>query len=391
MKSSFTDQRGVMYFTNYETTMKQQIISINKKNVLRGIHVSPYEKIVTCVSGSFIDYVVDFTNKSATKYHLLAGNSLKIPANMGHLFISLEDSSTMLYYLAGEFDSSIEQTIHYRDPKVVNFLEISWDISYVLSEKDDSKTWNCIDYVILGANGFLGSRTKKVLEDQGKKIMTLNTRLEDFVLLERQLLFYKPKYLINCTGISGKPTTMWCEDNKEETVYTNLTLQLQLCHLCDKLKIHLTIYGSGLVYEFTDKAVEIKETTRKSYDLPLYYSRVRVLLEDAISCYSNILYLRIMYPISNDDHPKCFLTKMKSRTPHKKTMSVTILPELLPLLSNLIEKNITGIFNFVSKTPIYLPNINDYFSSNAKPDNLDNDTSCDEYLILSTMKLDSIK
>ena len=47
----FNDKRGTMKFINYNlpSTIKQQFTSNNKKNVLRGIHCSPYGKFITCL------------------------------------------------------------------------------------------------------------------------------------------------------------------------------------------------------------------------------------------------------------------------------------------------------------------------------------------------------
>jgi len=53
-------------------------------------------------------------------------------------------------------------------------------------------------------------------------------------------------------------------------------------------------------------------------------------------------------PVSGDEHDKCFLTKMKAHIGSVHNMP-TVLPSLFPIISELVEKNVTGIFNFVNK------------------------------------------
>ena len=48
----------------------EQFISNSKKNVLRGIHKSPYDKYVTILNGKVIDYIIDFTNNKITLLYL---------------------------------------------------------------------------------------------------------------------------------------------------------------------------------------------------------------------------------------------------------------------------------------------------------------------------------
>lgn len=77
--------------------------SNSKKDVLRGIHVAPYEKLVTCVSGKIFDVVVDLRTSSRTylKWYgcLLSADipsQVLVPANCGHAFLALEDA-TVIY------------------------------------------------------------------------------------------------------------------------------------------------------------------------------------------------------------------------------------------------------------------------------------------------------
>ena len=75
------------------------IISINNKSVIRGIHYqkqpSPISKIVTCVEGKVLDFVIDLREDSPNykKYTTLTYKEMKI-----FLFLSLMDLVMVLVY-----------------------------------------------------------------------------------------------------------------------------------------------------------------------------------------------------------------------------------------------------------------------------------------------------
>ena len=168
------------------------------------------------------------------------------------------------------------------------------------------------------------------MDSLNKNYIKLDTRLENTELLSNQLSILKPKYVICAAGISGKPTTEWCENNKEKTLLVNYTLQLELASICKNLNIHLTIYSSGLIYESNG----IYNQKVKPNKNNLYYSKVRIMLESELetrNMFTNVLYLRILYPISGYGHEKCFLSKIKSRvnTTHDVKINSTLLFDLI--------------------------------------------------------------
>jgi len=368
----FTDNRGQIKFIDDKT-----FISYNKLNVVRGIHCSPYKKTIVCLSGKIRDFIVNMKDYSYTEYLLTENSTLEIPANYGHCFHSLCDNTIILYKLHGDFIPELEININPFD-SCIN-LPIPRDV--ILSQKDkvnpfitdlqkdkyqhpDSHPFDShsfVDYVVLGSTGFLGSYTCGILKKMNRNFICLPDRLEDINSIEEKLKLYKPKYLINATGIAGRPTTKWCETNKFTTFQQNVYLQLQLLELCKKLNIHITMYGSGLIYKGN---YIYTETDPPNYN-ELFYSQMRILLESFITTkdnishslyYPNCLYLRILYPISGDGNPKCFLEKLKKfDSVYDTEVNITYLPELIPqMITNLIEHNITGIFNFVNSGTVNL-------------------------------------
>jgi len=376
----YIDNRGYNIKLKTDIIICEQFISNSKKNVLRGIHKSPYEKYVTVLSGKIIDYIIDFTGDKITykKYVLDSeeNNHIFIPANKGHLFISLEDDTKLLYQLGGKYDVNKDVNINYNDPYIN--LDIPWNNKYILSDKDtNSKFIKEVDYVLMGSRGFLGGEIKKYLESQNKNFVVLDTRLNNYDEIKHKLNLYKPKYVICAAGISGKPTISWCDNNKEETFNVNVIDTLKLCEITNKLNIHLTILGSGSIFNglFDDKnqpkLITYSEKSVIEKNNSKYYLKCRNILEDSLELYYNVLYLRIQYPIALTQNPRCFMNKMLTRLEnvHDQYVNITYLPNLFPLLiSTILEKNIRGILNFVNPEPIKLSVLLDWYKKKYKKD-----------------------
>ena len=119
---TFTDERGEIIF-NVDTPpfeIKQCLSSINKKNVLRGLHCSPYQKFITVNHGKIFDVVVQ-PDGSYDAYILKAGDSLLVEANCAHGYFCYEESE-ILYFLGNTYDPSLERNYIWNDP----ILNIEW-------------------------------------------------------------------------------------------------------------------------------------------------------------------------------------------------------------------------------------------------------------------------
>ena len=150
MNLKFTDNRGSLLFPikNSNFVFNESTVSINNKNVFRGIHINNFEKLITCVKGKILDIIIDFNENSTEylipKYYILDPNSdnfqLYIPKNFGHAFLSLEQDSILIYHLNGEFKDNETKHIHYTDPQININLPIH-NGEIILSIKDDVKNF----------------------------------------------------------------------------------------------------------------------------------------------------------------------------------------------------------------------------------------------------------
>ena len=130
-----------------QTDIAQTNISENpKKHTLRGFHyqVKPFEenKTLTCLQGSIYAVIVDIRSDSKTfmewiSIELVAGDnrSLYIPAGCANAYLTLEDSTAILYYMSEFYTPGSYEGFRYNDP---NF-SIKWHFEpEVVSPKDQS-------------------------------------------------------------------------------------------------------------------------------------------------------------------------------------------------------------------------------------------------------------
>ena len=352
----FKDNRGSLTsLKDLPFEVKEILDSRSYPNVIRGLHLSPYPKRVYVSKGRIYDFITNPETGEKKECVLQKGDIMDVPAGWAHGFYSYEESE-LVYILGGSFDPVLDRTIYWNDPTLGFTLDFPKS-DLIISLKDASASYaQAYDYYVLGARGFLGSYLVKTLKAQGLSVFESNERIENLAKIQEQIIKSGATYIIFAGGISGKPTIDWCETHEEETYKTNYLGVLNLLELTKCLGLHTTIFGSAQVFQGT-KAVYTEED---SADLTTkVYPKWRTRLEQALPLYTHALYLRIIYPVSLDENPKCFLNKMAQRASsvHNIRVCLTILPSLFPKISELCKKDVRGILNFVNKGTISLPEL----------------------------------
>lgn len=374
----FEDTRGTLYFPikegkyadNTNCNLRECTYSVNTKNVLRGLHINSFAKVITCISGSFIDFIVDYNKSIPTvKYiYLKPGDQVTCPGNHAHGFLSLEDNSVLSYFIEAAFENEVGGLLNYKDP----ILDILSNIpvkehEIIINEKDSTAPYLEYDYFIIGGYGFIGSNIYRTLIEQNKKVRILNYRMNQLESIEYEIKMRKPKYFICAAGLTGTPNTSWCDTHRKETLMTNVIEQVSLLNLCNKYNIHCTLIGSGCIFNNKNSSYTNKDTGN---DFSNYYAEARIQLEYFVKEFNNCLFLRINYPYSFQDfnkyNTKNLITKLsKYEKIENCNLSATNLDYMLPDLSKLIEENKTGILNFVDNKQINTVKlIQEYYSQN---------------------------
>ena len=360
----FNDERGSLLFM-YQPSSPQPVgqvfVSTSNKHVLRGLHCSPYAKYVTCLTGKVIDMVVSLDTGAVQRYELQGGDAKRVfvPPGHAHGFYALEDNTTLLYVTTGSYSADTDKTYS------AKHLDWGVDVSRaIMSEADKRAPAYKPTFMVMGASGFLGSWAVHYLKKQGYGVVESSVRMEDRCALKEELVKVNPGYVICAAGVAGKPNIGWCESHPMDTLRANVVGVLNVVDVCKSLNKHVTLFGSGGIFEYDEAHPEGSGKTFAESDVgnaqqPGMYVRARMLLEELLKEVSDhALYLRILYPVSSDLNPQGLIGKLLGfKSVHAVPTSVTVIDDLFPLLSTLSEKRVTGILNFVNSGCIKYPDV----------------------------------
>jgi dTDP-4-dehydrorhamnose 3,5-epimerase len=136
-------------FAAYKLNTQIDSIAISSNTrigTLRGLHFQspPFaeDKMVSCITGSIFDVVVDLRFDSPTFRNWTAvilksddEQALYLPAGVAHGFQTLEDNSTVLYGISSTYSPANAFSIRYSDPE----LKITWPLPIGIVSKKDAE------------------------------------------------------------------------------------------------------------------------------------------------------------------------------------------------------------------------------------------------------------
>ncbi|RDW73363.1 hypothetical protein BP6252_07270 [Coleophoma cylindrospora] len=227
-------------------------------------------------------------------------------------------------------------------------------------------------YLIWGGEGWVAGHLKNLLESQGKEVHTTTVRMQNREACIAELKRVKPTHVLNCAGCTGRPNVDWCEDNKEETIRSNVIGTLSLTDICFLENIHITVFATGCIYAYDEKhpigGPGFLETDKANFD-GSFYSETKAHVEEVMKTYKNCLILRLRMPVSDDLHSRNFVTKIAK---YERVVDIpnsnTILHDLLPASILLAEHNETGIYNFTNPGAISHNEVLSLFKQYVRPD-----------------------
>jgi 3,5-epimerase/4-reductase len=217
-----------------------------------------------------------------------------------------------------------------------------------------------VKILVWGHKGWIGSHILQCIKEAGHEAIGATSRADNEVAVEAELKAVKPDRAISLIGRTrgGQFLTIDYLEQKgkiKENLTDNLWGPIVLAFQCGKVGVHLTYMGTGCVFHYDDSAHVVGGKGFTEKDDPNFfgsaYSTVKGFTDRAMRMMfnDNCLNVRIRMPITPDDSPYNFVTKIVNydrviNIPN----SMTVMPELLPLMVDMSVKKVTGTINLTN-------------------------------------------
>lgn len=236
-------------------------------------------------------------------------------------------------------------------------------------ESDHAHSYNMLKVLVYGHKGWIGQQFVHLCRQYNIHTVLGTARCNDLETVSTELRHHKNKggthvisFIGRTHGTLGKKvfqTIDYLEQKGklQENVRDNLYAPLILAHACRPLNLHYTYLGTGCIFTYDDtdhlEGVEKNGFTEDSNPnfFGSSYSIVKGFTDSMMRQLfsSTVLNLRIRMPITGSVNSRNFITKI---TRYDKICnmpnSMSVLPDLLPLIFDLMKNQTVGTLNFTN-------------------------------------------
>ncbi|PIZ94012.1 MAG: hypothetical protein COX82_01510 [Candidatus Magasanikbacteria bacterium CG_4_10_14_0_2_um_filter_41_10] len=196
--------------------------------------------------------------------------------------------------------------------------------------------------LIIGANGYIGTRCLEAWDDAVAAEGHVNTKEDVLSLIDK----HQPDVMLNAAGVRGKPNVDWCEDHQMETIVGNTLLPIIIAEACQERGVYLLHIGSGCIFYGDSHHVD-KKWREDDFGNPVpVYSRAKWAADLVLSTLPQTAIARIRMPIDWMPSAQNMIDKLAT---YPKVIdvenSVTIVDDMIDVFYQLMEKRATGIFH----------------------------------------------
>lgn len=218
--------------------------------------------------------------------------------------------------------------------------------------------------LVYGSNGWIGGQFIDILKENNIDFICAKSRADNENDIQAEVNSVNPTHIISFIGRThGKigekvyTTIDYLEQEGKllENVRDNLFSPLLLAEICKQNGIHYSYLGTGCIFKFDEEHPFAKEENGFDEDsLPNFfgssYSVVKGYTDRLMHLHNDsVLNLRIRMPITGECNGRNFITKI---TNYQQVCSVpnsmTVLPELLPMVLDMMKNKITGTMNLTN-------------------------------------------
>lgn len=191
----------------------------------------------------------------------------------------------------------------------------------------------------------------------------------DLEAIRKELDEKKPEVVINTVGKTGRPNIDWCEEYDTETIISNVIGARKIFRACSERGIYWVHLSSGCIFQGNSPDGRgFREKDDDKAMPPSWYSFTKYWADHYLKD-KPVLIVRLRLPIDNQPGPRNLIDKLlKYSKVINDENSVTVIPDFLKAVKQLIEKRRTGVYHIVNPGTISPARIMEVYKEIVNPE-----------------------